>query len=128
MATDTAGIISNAATVNIMQGNASTTPALISYTMTADSKFKTTGTKKSFNVYVSRDDGSEVLTDGKIMIVTTLATGNQSVTFYSLNGDMTTQNVTVDASSVKCSVYLINGNFDGTAIPTTYALAVLITK
>lgn len=128
MATDASGIISNAATVNIMQGSASTTPALISYTMTADSKFIATGTKKSFNVYVSRDDGSEVLTDGKIMIVTTLATGNQSVTFYSLNGDMTTQNVIVDASSVKCSVYLINGNFDGTAIPTTYALAVLITK
>jgi hypothetical protein len=96
--------------------------------MTADTKFTPNGTTKYFTVNVSRDMGSEALTDGNIMVVTTLATGDQTISVYSLKGDTTTQKITVDANSAKCSVYLINGIFDGTTIPSTYALTIFIAK
>ena len=127
MQTDTSGIVSASATVNITQQGVSSAQ-IISYTMTADSKFTTTSTSKSFTVKVSRDLGSAALTDGRILVVTTLAAGDQIFETYSLTGDTTVQKVTVDVNSAKCTIYLINGTFDGTSIPTSYALAVFIKK
>jgi hypothetical protein len=96
------------------------------YSLTADAHYTTTSTGKTFSVNVLHSAATASLSNPKLMVVTTLADGSQTFSFYSVSG--ASQTVTVSAKAVKSTVYLINGDFDGANIPTTYALAVSVTE
>lgn len=81
----------------------------------------TNGSVKSINV-------SAALEGGQLMIVTTLSSGKQAVTYQPVENYVQTYTITVDSSAEKSTVYLIKGTFTGGDLPQIYGLAQFVTK
>jgi hypothetical protein len=117
---------SHFSTFVVAVNNLSTVP--FHYTLTADSKYTNIGGQAMFAVTASRDTGSATLRNGRLIVVTTLKSGNQLFTYLPLSGDVTSFRVSVEKDAVKSIVYLTSSSFDGYGIPTTYALVKSVTS
>lgn len=91
------------------------------YSLTIDKYYTSSNGIKSFNATAS-------LNTGMLMMVSTLGSGEQEITYQSIYNTSQTYNIPVNSNAYKTAVYLVNSNCNGTAVPRSYGLVQFVTE